>query len=458
MSPSLNGIKTEDLSLNSSRTRRRRESLGLNGRNSSSDESSPQHRRRMNDVKDSPFNEITKKKEEKKPKGSDKIVGSKKDVTSNEVNRKRSDSFILDIHAIMGSINITSGSDEEEDPKPPPVNKRGTGIKGREVMRNGCRVQNGVTSPPPPVKKLDPPPAPKSKTRLFEGERKDTLSSRTAMFEKESKAKEAPLPTISAKPPLSPHRASPKSFKQSTREESGRSSIFKRSSAVVDDEDRRSSTSPTPDVMQQKKQTKMEKDDQIKSDYQGMARSRANALASVQGRRTSEEKKEERTETHRRSDQFEESPLLDSNRFRCRTGSTKDEGKVKRSSSFKLQRQMSGDKALGMFYHNRRSQMLDHDSPEDAEKRLLDQSLERSGSFSSPQTPVASRSTRTASREATPLSPLMKTTSNHPLEVRAGGGADMMAGSSALKTSPKMPLSPRIAVTCDDEESDVSAC
>jgi hypothetical protein len=131
---------------------------------------------------------------------------------------------------------------------------------------------------------------------------------------------------------------------------------------------------------------------------------------------------------------------------------------VKRSGSFNLRRQMSGDKALGIFYHNRRSQMADHDNSDESDKS----SLERSGSFSNPQSPVAARAAK-AVRDSgdfnqgagnIPMSPLLSSSSSSdflgelPRYTRKAEKTET-AGSSA---GAAIPLSPRITVSEEDHE------
>ena len=157
------------------------------------------------------------------------------------------------------------------------------------------------------------------------------------------------------------------------------------------------------------------------------------------------------------SDNFDEDTVLDLNH---RT--SKD---VKRSGSFNQRRQMSGDKALGIFYHNRRSQMLDHENAEEGERS----SLERSGSLSNPQSPVASRAATRGLRDAgeggasMPMSPLLSSSSSSSFlgdgmrSVRKTEQAERSESAVSLSStaSGSTPLSPRITVE-KEENSDVS--
>ena len=474
---SLNGIKTEDLSLNSSRSRRRKDSHGsrFNGRNSSSDESSPQHQRKVINGNNSIHDQVGLKEDRQRPKISG-VGDSKKETMSNGMMKKRSDSFVLDINAIMGSINVTSSDEEEEAEERVPVvsSKKDGGRRNQEVRQNGTSWRhNGEVSPTPPVKQLDPPPAPKNKSRSYGT--KSPQPSALSGSDRESKVKDSPLPVSTAKPPPSPRRTTARAGQkkpQGTREEQVRGTSQKSSVAAPEPEtvvERNVLASPTTsEVVLRRTNARREQEQQKEADLQSVSRSRANALATSQGRAVTECKASDKQEHRRQSDKFDESPLPDSSRYRSRGASSKEDGKVKRSGSFKAQRQMSGDKALGIFYHNRRSQMLDHDSPEDGGDRRPLGDLERSGSFSSPQTPVAQRSTRTSRDSSnTPLSPLLRNTSGVDLRGGAAGGSGTdlaaipspSAASGTTRSSPKVPLSPRVPVTgAEDDDSEVHVC
>ena len=82
------------------------------------------------------------------------------------------------------------------------------------------------------------------------------------------------------------------------------------------------------------------------------------------------------------------------------------------SGSWSRHKHLSGDKALGIFYHSRRSQLLDVGDLDEAERRYMDSrsasnSLERSGSLSAPRSPTAQRSRDSRSFSPIPSSPLV---------------------------------------------------
>ena len=63
-----------------------------------------------------------------------------------------------------------------------------------------------------------------------------------------------------------------------------------------------------------------------------------------------------------------------------------EDAEVRRSGSWKRYKQFSGDQALGIFYHNRRSQLIDSEALDEAERKLQERgsSVERSSSPHSP--------------------------------------------------------------------------
>lgn len=141
---------------------------------------------------------------------------------------------------------------------------------------------------------------------------------------------------------------------------------------------------------------------------------------------------------------------------------------AKRSGSFNMRRQMSGDKALGIFYHNRRSQMLDQESGDEGDKKSSSETfLERSGSYSSPHSPISIRASmspnlrgvRDSGELNMPMSPLLSSSCNS--DILAEGLRNMRkteraerAESSTVDRVP--PLSPSIVVNNDADSSDVS--
>ena len=83
-------------------------------------------------------------------------------------------------------------------------------------------------------------------------------------------------------------------------------------------------------------------------------------------------------------------------------------GGIRRSGSWSRRKHLSGDQALGMFYHSRRSQMIDAETLEEAERRIKERSasLERSDS-STPHSPTTT-TTAVRPRDSRGLSPHAK--------------------------------------------------
>ena len=75
--------------------------------------------------------------------------------------------------------------------------------------------------------------------------------------------------------------------------------------------------------------------------------------------------------------------------FRHSASIQAEDWEVRRSGSWKRGKQLSGDQALGIFYHNRRSQLIDSEALDEAERRLQERgpSVERSDS-STPRSPL----------------------------------------------------------------------
>lgn len=108
-----------------------------------------------------------------------------------------------------------------------------------------------------------------------------------------------------------------------------------------------------------------------------------------------------------KKDMLEEERSQEAPRKKNRPTSTNVvDSSVSRSGSFNRRQQMSGDKALGMFYHSRHSQLIDLETLDESEKLLRGSSLERSGSFNDPRSPT-SRSRDSKSFSPIPQSPLI---------------------------------------------------
>ena len=544
----INGLNTNDLSLNSSRSRLRRDSgqSKSNGRSSSSEENSPITQRR--NINNSPARRSGTSKAES-PAIKPAEIAPKK-TAPRDVRKKKGESFVLDVNSIMDELLASSESHTEDDDEPE-VSRATQKAKetpkpssSRSVRSNG--IVNGVEKAESP--KLEPPPPAKSKPRKLEMETITKTSVSLVDDKRLSSRKEKETPQPAEKPLRSPSRklaakpsdaprfsagenkeisssrdsssreSSLKELRESSsresslresssrglresslresslRESSLRESSSRESSVMQRNEANRSSDSTsTPSLAERRRKseaatsylaarkaashdTKREepikeeskaRTNQSHNDDGGFAtRSRANALDAK--RKTSVEKPPERKGMgfeRKDSDQFDEDGLSDVTQ-RTRAGSN-----VKRSGSFNLHRQMSGDKALGMFYHNRRSQMMDGHETGDEGDRL---SLERSGSFSSPQSPVAARAAVSRLRDSgdfntssgnMPMSPLLSSSADADTMSEGLRGvrrteraerAEAAASGASSAGSGAPPLSPRIVVNADGDKSDVS--
>ncbi len=493
----VNGLNTDDLALNTSRSRRRKDSQGrFNGRSSSSEENSPIAQRRNksgNSSQTPPSRGGGHHGNDPPARNNVEVVATRKNV-SREVRKKRGDSFVLDIGSIMSELQESGSSHTDEEDE--------SSVGDTDSLR---RRANGVQSPV--TAKLDPPPPPKDKTRKLQTEVKTKTilinTPTTARFvdTAPSSSVEKAYPSRSArstatednnlksdlrdlsssnsnsrldhetefskgKPPVGPIGNSP------ARNHRREGVTYK-----IDDagsEDRVKTRSKTEDVLNIKNRTVDTSEDGVQSpgrtareivvkphDDDDRIRRRANAL---EGKRQNSidkqlDEKLRESSSKRDSDQFDDNFSPSDLGHRARAGSSKD---VKRSGSFNKRRQMSGDKALEIFYHNRRSQMLDHDE---------ETGLERSGSHSSPQSPVSARASKSPLRSVRdsgefsqaaglPMSPLLSSSSSS--DVLGEGLGNMRRSERAERAESAasgggMPLSPRIVVNSNEaDNTDVS--
>ncbi len=498
-SPIISGLNTNGLSLNTSRGRQRRGSQNrLSGISSSSEESSPKPQRKSY-VTDETSPAIRKssrevKEKEKISKKTPKILSDGGEKSGSSINSLkkvgRPDSFVLDVSSIMSELLESSGSESEPErekkaPKTTPTSKKmnGTsfGVKDRvsedpsplktkskkmetSVSTRSSLVQNRRSSHAADntssSSNIDSSPSLSSTGRSkVTGSRSPTFSPSKSRFRTEDNV-------MDNKPPLAPN--SNRKISDSRRlsnkvndtisngvDDSSSTGVYERTSKRASEV----ASKRANDISTKRANGKREEEE--KEENEVKLRRRANALPSSATRRDSiqnDKKKEERN-----SDQFDEnfSTTNDMN-FRARL----DETKVKRSGSFKQRNKMSGDRALGIFYGNkRRSQISDHDVLEDYDKNYGDNggnsSLESSGSLSTPQSPVAKRtpsnlrlgqdSSTQGAIHTVPLSPLLSSSSSGSETRREAMKKSTESGGGRGGT---IPLSPRIVVT--DKTSDVS--
>lgn len=486
--------------LNSSRGRQRRNSLSKqNGVGSSSEENSPITQRRGIGL--SPARNYSGKL----PAGKSTEVASRN--ADNDTPRKRADSFVLDVNSIMSELNESGSSHTDEE--------------GESSTKNSIvssRTTNGVKAPG--TTRLDPPPPPKTRKLQTETVTKTSLLRKTRDTAPSSQANESISSSLSSsKTARSEKEVSPSRFDEANDISKGKpppgpsrgrkegistNALFKTDEAGNND---RTITKSDSDLLSYQNlrnrkdvKTKGETDvglndtsrgsgdsdvsssrssyvaGEVSKDRDGKmngssedgdrVRQRANALSGAKRHDSASNRMDNKPKGTARkgSDNFDEDSMLDLN-HRAKTGSSSKD--VKRSSSFSLRRQMSGDKALGIFYHNRRSQMTDHEGAEEGERG----GLERSGSMSNPQSPVTARAASRGLRDAAeaaanmPMSPLLSSSCSSDFlgdgmrSVRKTEQAERSESAVSLSSiaSGSVPLSPRITVEKEDN-TEVSAC
>ena len=471
-SPIINGLNTSELSLNTSRGRRRRDSQGrLNGKSSSSEEGSPlnQRRNKINNSLLSSRGGVTKDAKEQE----EVILRNKNASVSNGMRKKKSDSFVLDVGSIMSELMASSGSELEED-----VQSKINTSERNENSRPFSKV-------------LEPPPPPKSKTK---NKMETTVLSRTTLRETNMSSKTSPSRTIMDKPPISPSSRKTVSRTSSSglARANGPSDLSSSSENLLDEVPRNrpyQSTLLKQKTVEEDKKTGSEdrvkinsgfnkrsadgvksknedgvrtsREDDVKKNWSEdgvKSRTRANAIGIKPQNIVSSE-----ASPRKDSDQFDENSF----KFRPRTDTrSKDEAKLKRSGSFNMRRQMSGDKALGIFYHNRRiSQATDHDLIEDGEGT----GHEPTGSSSTPQSPITStkqpkslssvRDSGNVSPKEAGISPgVHSSIPRSPLLSGSGGSDKTKEKFRAEENSQPAMLSPHITVTNANEESSEVSC
>ena len=389
----------DDLALNTSRSRRRRDSQG-----------SPKHQRKSIHAENGTADEIrrvssaattrelTKSQDReqmvnlrRKGRDNDRLGGEKSD-------NKRASSIVLDVNSILDELVGDSRGSKES----PAKTSSRLGTDRTPARRN-------TPSPVLRVESAEPPQQPKKgkalettvtrSSRLVRNGSDDTrsrdkYSSTTTTTTSTSVSTSSPV--SDKRPPIAPAKkmSSPGRLRTSYDSSSTRNSA---SSPVEDKSGRPPSRSPdmkeeAKDVLKQSSPSRRiysngifkdanKEDDESEAYYR--SRTRSNAIS--------------KNESHHYSskvikdDKIDEaeppSPKLrDKSKRRSHIDSIV-EMRPERSGSWNRMRQLVNSKALGMFYHNRRSQALDHDSLDESESRLNSDrgsSLEPSDSSTSP--------------------------------------------------------------------------
>lgn len=326
----VNGVKTEDIALCSSRSRQHRNSYGPRSRrSSSSDDLSPQHRKRE-EVKQS-----TGRPPPVTRKNRDSLEGSK---------------ITIDVDSLMrfmsGDLESEDENLVEEEEEEVEFLKMKPILRAEEQQRSDIKPIKNRT----PAK---PPPAPRAHKKM-EPEKTETKSSE-----------------LDARKCNGELEDSEEDFKLQTR-------MRGRSNAID------MKTSPSLRSKAQK------------------AKTDSNSFEGVK-----EKENEPETPSAKPLEPSKDAKKKD---LRRSTSIQAEDGGVRRSGSWSRRKHLSGDKALGIFYHSRRSQLMDPEALEEAERRLKERSasLERSDTSAphSPTTPsIRPRDSRGLSPH--PKSPLV---------------------------------------------------
>ena len=320
--PVVNGLNVEDLALNSSRTRRHRNSYGPRSRRgSSSDDLSPQHRKISTE-------DSTKKDERKYSSGGPSPVHVAK---PNRNSFDESEKVTVDVNSLKmmleGDMEFNEEDSEEEEDD----------ILTMKLLRRP-KQQNSSNL------KLDENYTPTK--HLFQGRRQSEPDTRTTL---------SALKTTSSKLVSNGH-AVQHPMSNGTLEEDDVNLLSRTRANAMD---KRSSP-----VLRNKAQKTKPDPTSIKEPEMPPLRSLAKSP-------------EPSRDTKRKE-------------FRHSASIQVEDGEVRRSGSWKRSKQLSGDQALGIFYHNRRSQLIDSEVLDEAERKLQERgpSVERSDS-STPRSPLS---------------------------------------------------------------------
>ena len=357
--PVVNGVNIDRISLNSSRSRQRRDSHG--SKRSSSEESSPQHQRKNQPEKKEYKTTPTRRRTDlaSKPKrGEDKIV-----VDVNSV----LDELLAGMNDLKADLEGEESDDEAED-EPKGYGK--SKLSGKDRSKS-----------PSKYSKLD-----------------------TSSKSVDNHVRDSSYKTASRKPEVET-----KSYKSSTDDFKPRSAVKSPELVVTKHDERRSEPthrfrSGKAEVIENNKPAPVEQ--QEEPSYRMRVRSNA-FLKDAHPRKGLSIKRDDPIE----EDTGKSKDLAKDSKRKGRPGSMQSEEGLQRSGSWTRRKQMSGDKALGMFYHNRRSQIIDGELLEEAEKRLQERrsSTEASNPLSPPAHTVTSPTLRPRdSRSFSPMpSPLV---------------------------------------------------
>lgn len=419
--PVINGVKVDEIALNSSRSRRRRDSQGSpkhQRRSIISENGGPDEFRRVSSA--ATTRELTKSQNREqtvqlRKKGRDTDGLSSGDKTEN----KRGSSIVLDVDSIL-DVLITGNEDSD--------------LKPNILSTKHTPARRNTPSPILKVDSADPPLQPKKsgtletvvtrssklvRTGADESKRKDTDKTTTTT----TMSSTSTSSQISDKrPPIAP----PTKKMSSPGRLRGFDSSGTRNSTSSPVEDKSGqppprSPDPKEEVKDIYKQSSSSSSRKVYPLTNGTSKTAEEDDSYVSYRSRTRSNAISKTDTHQYSPRMskiekiadeEEPPPSPRLREKSKRRSHIDsitEMRPERSGSWNRMRQLVNSKQLGMFYHNRRSQALDHDSLDEAESRFSSDrgsSVERSdSSTSAPHSPTV---LSPRSRESRGFSPSIK--------------------------------------------------
>ena len=395
------------------------------------------------------------------------------------ISSKSRNSFILDINSIMDELMDSDLDIEDEEEK---KKKKA----GPAVTTPTSKEKEKVTNSPAP-KATDPSKSSKrsletvTSTKRFLREEHVTTTAPSKHKDSSSVDKSPPLvdkpPPSADKPPpyQSPNRTNKyrnvPSDPVKTKSDENHSKPL--SENHMKHEDREIRSPPVPKVKSDVKGHGVtETPKEIDYEEGARSRGRANALTSRRSDSVSIKTDSKPTGPSKETDQSSPNEKGVSEASPKSKSGSKEEARVKRSGSLSIGRAMSGDQALGIFYHNRRSQLTEMDSVDEGDKKTGDFFPERSASCSSPRSPNSRMSPLLRGKQDSgavspqggvsvfhmPQSPLLKKSDSIDTGTSEGSGLqvqeEMKKGGSAESAGP--PLSPRIVVNHDTDNVDVS--
>ena len=419
----------DDLSLNSSRSRRRKDSQG-----------SPKHQRKNITTENGGTDEIRRvssaayardfsKSQDREPSVILRRKGKENDrLSSGETKEnKRGSSIVLDVNSILDELVGNGGGDLGS----PEKSTRSSTSKLSTEHKSAPR------STPSPILRVESadPPQPKKGNAL---ETTITRSSRLVRNSSDERNKDLGKTTTTTtgssistssyttdkRPPVSPAR-SPARVRgsESTGTANMVSSLVEEKTVrppsrspdlkEAETKDGQKSSSSSRRIYSSRTSRALQNENEEEDTSPHRSRTRSNAIAKSEAQYYSSKvsAKDEKIEE-------EEPPASPRLRDKSKRRSHIDsmvEMRQQRSGSWNRMRQLVNSKQLGMFYHDRRSQAFDHDSQDEDSKMNSDRgsSLERSDSSAS--TPHSPTIMSPRSRESRGFSPSIKSplTSKH---------------------------------------------